>query len=128
MTVSSLQELIVADTHPFDYPPPFTSVLLTECRPSWESWKQSIYQIILAIGLYLAPMILMILTYTHIALVLWMQEIPGDSIQGKWRGLRGWGGERFKYLPDCQVPGSHDIDNPHQHSDCSCAVNARDTR
>ena len=83
--VFTLQELIVADIQPFNYPPPFTSVLLTQCGPSWEFWKQSIYQVILAIALYLAPMILMILTYTHIALVLWMQEIPGDSIQGKER-------------------------------------------
>ena len=45
---------------------------------------------ILAIALYLAPMILMILTYTHIALVLWMQEIPGDSIQGKERESFSW--------------------------------------
>ena len=76
------QELIVSDTHPHAFNPPFQSVLLTACRPSWEEWKQSIYQIILALAMYLAPMVLMILTYTHIALVLWMQEIPGDSIQG----------------------------------------------
>ncbi|KAK7484040.1 hypothetical protein BaRGS_00024652 [Batillaria attramentaria] len=77
----ALPELIVADIDPYDYPPPFKSVLLTACMPAWEDWKQSIYQIILAVVMYLAPMVLMSLTYTHIALVLWVQEIPGDSVQ-----------------------------------------------
>ncbi|KAK7088984.1 orexin receptor type 2-like [Littorina saxatilis] len=103
----ALPELIVADTHAYEFPPPFKSVLLTDCRPSWESWKQSIYQIILAIALYLAPIVLMTLTYTHIALVLWMQEIPGDSIQGHrpmMNGARNNGGTRGgSRLPEDQL-------------------------
>ncbi|XP_076462821.1 orexin receptor type 2-like [Babylonia areolata] len=84
----ALPELVVADTHPYNYPPPFTSVLLTECGPAWEPWKQSIYQVILALAMYLAPMLLMLMTYIHIALVLWMQEIPGHSMQGVCGGRR----------------------------------------
>ncbi|KAL8621663.1 hypothetical protein ACOMHN_024634 [Nucella lapillus] len=87
--IIALPELIVADTHPYPFPPPFQSALLTVCRPSWEPWKQSIYQLILALAMYLAPMVLMILTYTHIALVLWMQEIPGDSFHGTRPMLNG---------------------------------------
>ena len=76
----------MADIHPYNYPPPFTSVLLTECRPAWEPWKQGIYQVILALTMYLAPVVLMVLTYTHIALVLWLHNIPGDSVQGELGG------------------------------------------
>ncbi|ESO92447.1 hypothetical protein LOTGIDRAFT_52425, partial [Lottia gigantea] len=75
---AALPELVVAQTYPYVYKPPFTSFLLTSCRPSWDPWVQSIYQTALMIVMYLFPLTLMALTYANIAYVLWRKEIPGE--------------------------------------------------
>lgn len=66
---------------------PLTKVRpLTPSRPSWDPLNQGIYQIILALIFYVLPMILMGLTYTHIACVLWKQDIPGAIVNVKHSG------------------------------------------
>ncbi|KAK3576321.1 hypothetical protein CHS0354_034016 [Potamilus streckersoni] len=68
-----IPELVVDEVFPFK---PFT-VYLTSCRPGWESFRQSTYWIVIVLALYVVPMCLMAFTYTHIARVLWSNEIPG---------------------------------------------------
>lgn len=58
----------------------------SSCRPSWDALNQGIYQLVLALLFYVLPMVLMALTYTHIATVLWKHEIPGVVVGAKISG------------------------------------------
>nr|XP_022313642.1 orexin receptor type 2-like [Crassostrea virginica]XP_022313643.1 orexin receptor type 2-like [Crassostrea virginica] len=52
--------------------------LLISCRPSWPSMSnQVMYQGLMMVLMYLLPLILMTVTYSMIAVVLWTGRIPG---------------------------------------------------
>ncbi|KAH9496803.1 Orexin receptor type 2 [Bulinus truncatus] len=81
--LSAIPELVSADTSPYSFPERIKTVLLTKCGPTWDDLNQGIYQVIVTVLFYLIPMILMALTYSHIATVLWRHEIPGDVVGTK---------------------------------------------
>lgn len=76
----AVPECIVATLSSY-FPSEYT-ILLTTCKPGWSEEKQTIYQIVVLIVLYIIPMLLMAITYTHIALVLWKGNIPGATESG----------------------------------------------
>ncbi|XP_025110290.1 orexin receptor type 2-like [Pomacea canaliculata] len=100
----ALPELIVADAERYKFPGTFESIVLTGCKPVWDAWKQSIYQVFLAVAMYIAPIVLMSLTYAHIAFVLWKVAIPGNSCQSVMAGGKRpmLDGKRSK-LPEDQL-------------------------
>lgn len=54
------------------------TVLLSSCYPIlWTAKQVAIFQIFLMVALYFLPLALMGFTYTHIAIVLWNEHIPG---------------------------------------------------
>ena len=60
------------------------TVLLSACFPKlWTDKQTAIFQIFLMVALYCLPMCLMGFTYTHIALVLWTEHIPGTAERRK---------------------------------------------
>ncbi|XP_059140533.1 orexin receptor type 2-like [Physella acuta] len=86
--LASLPELIVAHAFPFQFPAPISSSLFTHCKPAWDNLNQGVYQIFVVVFFYLLPIVLMTLTYTHIATVLWSREIPGDVVGSKKSGRK----------------------------------------
>ena len=57
--------------------------LLISCRPSWPSMSnQVVYQGLMMVLMYLLPLILMTVTYSMIAVVLWTGRIPGAIESG----------------------------------------------
>ncbi|XP_071118743.1 orexin receptor type 2-like [Haliotis cracherodii] len=80
----ALPEMIVVTTNPYNYPGDFQTIYLTTCAPAWLEWKQIIYQISLVIVMYVCPLVLMALTYTNIAVVLWRNDIPGQAEMGQY--------------------------------------------
>lgn len=80
----ALPEMIVVTTNPYNYPGDFQTIYLTTCAPAWLEWKQIIYQISLVIVMYVCPLVLMGLTYTNIAVVLWRNDIPGQAEMGQY--------------------------------------------
>ncbi|BFZ16476.1 hypothetical protein BsWGS_19515 [Bradybaena similaris] len=84
--LTALPEAVVAEATPYNFPNRISTKLLTMCKPSWDPLNQGIYQIILALIFYVLPMILMGLTYTHIACVLWKRDIPGAIVNVKHSG------------------------------------------
>lgn len=74
----AIPELVVLETFPFFGPEKeLDTVLLTSCRPGWKQNQQMVHQIVLLVLLYVLPLILMGITYTQIAIVLWRGNIPG---------------------------------------------------
>ena len=54
------------------------TVLLSACYPKlWTNTQTAIFQIFLMVALYILPLALMGFAYTHIAIVLWTEHIPG---------------------------------------------------
>lgn len=64
-----LPELVVLDVQ-HRWPVEFTR-LLTVCRPSWSSDRQTVYQIVLLVVLYALPLLVMAFAYVQIARRLW---------------------------------------------------------
>ncbi|BFY99600.1 hypothetical protein BsWGS_02640 [Bradybaena similaris] len=86
--LTAVPETVVAQAVPYQFPQRISSTLLTMCRPSWDALNQGIYHLVLAVLFYVLPMILMALTYTHIAAVLWKHEIPGVVVASKIPGRK----------------------------------------
>ncbi|CAG5114609.1 unnamed protein product, partial [Candidula unifasciata] len=86
--LTAVPEGVVAEAFPYHFPDRISSTLLTMCRPSWDALNQGIYQLVLAVLFYVLPMILMAMTYTHIASVLWKHEIPGVVVGSKIAGRK----------------------------------------
>lgn len=73
-TCIAIPELVSSAVEPWTE----ETVLLSSCYPKlWTSQQQAIFQIFLMVALYFLPLALMGFTYTHIAIVLWNEHIPG---------------------------------------------------
>ena len=54
------------------------TIILSACYPAlWPQEHVVLFQVCLMVGLYFVPLSLMTFTYSHIALVLWKESIPG---------------------------------------------------
>ena len=77
----ALPELVSASVERFRE----DTVLLSACYPKlWTNKQTAIFQIFLMVSLYFLPLGLMGFTYTHIALVLWTEHIPGTTERRKY--------------------------------------------
>ena len=61
------------------------TVLLSACYPKhWTNTQVAIFQICLMVTLYFLPLALMGFAYSHIAIVLWTEHIPGAEERRKY--------------------------------------------
>lgn len=114
----SLPELILVETFSA-FPPPvlehISTMLLTSCGPVAPHYY--IYTFFSVICLYVLPIILMVITYSRIAITLWRTTIPTDETSKYWRqkmALIRWmvpfvSGSRRPLNP--QSPAIHDYNS-----------------
>ena len=83
-TCIAIPELVSSAVEPWTE----ETVLLSSCYPKlWTSQQQAIFQIFLMVALYFLPLALMGFTYTHIAIVLWNEHIPGIDERRKYSSI-----------------------------------------